>query len=188
MHSKNSQSYTINEEVGYALVDFLVSDYLEKNESYYHLPNYNSFIQLVDDYGIKVGKFEVDWSLGGTYGHYSGNIETASPDIEQELDQLDAFLMHSYPQIGFLQYKMISKQIKRDTFQDSDYYGGRTTRATKTLFYTDLANALVAIKIVAQKDTIESYDMSKYLKERYSIEWFNEKFPPVKPTTKAKKK
>lgn len=188
MYSKNSAPYVINEEVGKALVDFLVSEYLQENESYYYTPNYDSFIKLTEDYGIKTGKFEVDWSLGGTYGHYSGSIETASPDLEQELDKLDSFLMHSYPQVTFLQYKMIGKKIKRDTHQDSDYYGGRTTRATKTLYYSDLADALVAIKIVSNKDTVDSNDLVKYLKETYTLDWFNEKFPEAKPKTKSKAK
>ena len=67
------------------------------------------------------------WSLGGTWGSYTGEISTVSPDDPKENEELDKFLEQHAPSITMLQYKRLVKEcVELKTEEYNDYYGGTT--------------------------------------------------------------
>ena len=181
-------NYEINQQVAQNLVSFFVKEYVEQD--YHYNNSYDKFIKYVT-VPFDNAQFKVDWSLGGTYGHYSGGMNTAEPEIEPELTPLDNFLMHAYPQTSFMQYKVLSQAISRSTYGDSDYYGGRTTHAEKALTFADLSSVLTKVQLEPTNSMFDKKQIIDFVSEIYTKEWFLEVFPDTAPkvtTTKKNKK
>ena len=67
------------------------------------------------------------WSLGGTWGSYTGEVSIVSPDDPKENEELDKFLEQHAPSITMLQYKRLIKEcVELKTEEHNDYYGGTT--------------------------------------------------------------
>lgn len=178
--------HSINEQVAGHLISFFVQQYVEQD--YYHYSNsYPNFIKNMQ-MKFAVGEFKVDWSLGGTYGHYSGSMDTVEPEMEQDMIEFDQFLMHAYPHTNFMQYKILSQAVEKSTYRDSDYYGGQTTKAQKVLSFVNLSNALMKTKVEPTTATIDSSDLPKMLQETYTQQWFDETFPDTVKKADTKKK
>lgn len=108
--------------------------------------------------------FSASWSLGGTWGNCWGGKGTSSPDVEPEMTQLDDFLIKNFPQVSYMQYKIIARKIDTQTHGNHDYYGGSTQEATKTLSFNDLHDALLEAKVVP--DTDSKVNFTELLKQR----------------------
>lgn len=71
------------------------------------------------------------WSLGGTWGSYTGSSGSISPDPQPiSFKEFDDLLFKMCPNIGFLQYKKLyndSVEIVQDS--RGDYYGGSESYA-----------------------------------------------------------
>ena len=67
------------------------------------------------------------WSLGGTWGSYTGKVSIVDPDNPKENEELDKFLEQHAPSITMLQYKRLIKEcVELKTEEYNDYYGGTT--------------------------------------------------------------
>lgn len=111
------------------------------------------------------------------------SLSTISPEIEPELKTLDEFFIEFYPQISFMQYKVISSFIDKDTYSDYDYYGGSTTHGKKQLTIQKLQEAFVKAKIIQPGNTVSNYSIEDNVKLMFSDK-IHEKF---KPKNKMKK-
>lgn len=79
-----------------------------------------------DDENVRYMRSQ-SWSLGGTWGSYTGEVSTVSPDEPKENEELDKFLEEHAPGISYLQYKKIVKEcVTLETTEYNDYYGGTT--------------------------------------------------------------
>ena len=138
-------------------------DYIEDQfSSSYYSKTYKD-AQHFFDRTLKDG-FVAEWSMGGTWGNCWGDKGTSSPDVEPEMTELDNFLINNFPQVSYMQYKIIARKIDTQTSSDSDYYGGSTQKATKTLSFNDLHDALLEAKIVP--DTDDKVNFTELLKQR----------------------
>lgn len=101
----------------------------------------------VDESGILKG---ASWSLGGTWGSYSGSGGTVSPSAAPDgFRELDDFLEKVAPEITFLQYKKImSECVSIREYSEGDYYGGRVTYNEQLLDVKALYNYLVDREII----------------------------------------
>lgn len=66
------------------------------------------------------------WSLGGTWGSYTGNKGRVSPGEPLTcFEDFDNLLEKICPNITFMQYKKIYNEcVETDTYSEGDYYGG----------------------------------------------------------------
>lgn len=133
----------------------------EFNSGYYTKTYKNA--QQFFDLAIKIG-FNASWSLGGTWGNCWGEKDISSPDVEPEMKQFDDFLIKNFPQVSYMQYKIISRKIQTQTSSSHDYYGGSTQQATKNLSFNDLHDALLEAKVVP--DTDNKVNFTELLKQR----------------------
>ena len=88
--------------------------------------------------------FHVTWTLGGTAGNYTGNVYTVNAELEpDEPKEFDQILENICPNLTFMQYKAISREVmQRREVRHSDYYGGSTTEGDKGFYIKDLFEAL----------------------------------------------
>lgn len=96
---------------------------------------------------------KIEWSTGGYEG---GNCwDDTEPryysngDCEPEFSDLDNILGKVCPQIGFLQYKALCKEvITYNTRSESEYYGNSTDYSSKSISVNALYNTLVSKGLV----------------------------------------
>jgi hypothetical protein len=108
------------------LIDKIMTPQVEALKESYYLPKYDQFIKQLEGCMKKDG-FSVTWSMGGTYGSYTGSIHETSGELEPPFSALDEFLLENFPNMGFLQYKYLEGKIQRYTDDERDYYGGSVT-------------------------------------------------------------
>ena len=90
----------------------------------------------------------ISWATGGQSGGScwdTGDSVYSSDDgeLEPEFDDLDKILEIICPEVSFLQYKKILREvIKNNSYRDDDYYGNYTNIAQKYVLLKDLYNAL----------------------------------------------
>lgn len=83
---------------------------------------------------------KIEWSLGGTAGNcWDDSLSEIESDSEPEFTVLDEILEEFWPDIKYLQYKKLIKNIcESGTKSDGDYYGGNTTIAYRKINLIDL--------------------------------------------------
>ena len=114
---------------------------------------------------------------GGTSGScFSDSLSTISPEIEPELKTLDEFFIEFYPQISFMQYKVISSFIDKDTFSDHDYYGGSTTHGKKQL---TIQFIILLIKGATGNQNLNSHIRKNSFRFKISSLKFVPRYPPA---------
>ena len=95
--------------------------------------------------------FYDDWTVGGVTG---GNCwggepnEPISADKEPELEGLDQFLTKICPEISFLLYKSLIKNIQFYDYSYNEYYGNHTQYRVKCVSLKDLYKDLIELKII----------------------------------------
>lgn len=93
-------------------------------------------------------RYVVTWTTGGlTGGNCWGDDANEAVEAEDEpnLDALDNFLEKICPQITFLQYRRLMKNIviRGNGETDYEYYGNYRTMGEKSFIYRELYDALV---------------------------------------------
>lgn len=97
-----------------------------------------------EDYldGQKILKSDT-WTKGGRWGNYRGETGDLIPDEEPDFTQLDEVLEKLCPDISFLGYKKLVREVvKIHTYTETDYYGGYTEEAFKYCVVSELYNKL----------------------------------------------
>jgi hypothetical protein len=90
----------------------------------------------------------VKWSTGGMHGGGYGQEDVPLPftssDPPEELDELDIILEVVAPNLTFLQYKNLCREVVESfSNSDSDYYGNSTNYVGKKCCLGKLYKALV---------------------------------------------
>ena len=152
------------------LLNFLTEEF----NNGYNTKTQKNFINHMD-HMFKNG-FKTSWSLGGTHGNCYGEKTESSAEMETDLTQLDDFIMSQYPNIGFMQYKMIERSITKNVQNDSDWYGGETKTASKEIDFGTLANVVVKVKMEEGREFVNV----KELVEATAAELFPEKSKTIK--------
>jgi hypothetical protein len=109
----------------------------------------DGIFDLVGLDGLERDQISVDWTTGGQYGgscwddgkssHYACDAEP-----EPDFDVLDKVLERLWPEISFIQYKGLSRDlITRSEDRSNDYYGNYTDYAKKTIKLRALYDRLV---------------------------------------------
>lgn len=183
-------NFLIDKQLGQNLIDFFAQAWLENYPSYY--PQYSSekAAQAILEHvqSSMVHGWDTSWTLGGTSNNCWGDSSSVSMESEPELPSLDEFFMAFYPLISFMQYKFISKAITRDTYADSDYYGGSTHHASKKLGFDDLSKAMIKAKVLVEPNVVRLEELTTYISDTYSAEKLAQQFKPVEPRQKKKQK
>jgi len=67
------------------------------------------------------------WSMGGSWGSYTGSTGTIEPDPQpQNFTEFDELIEKIAPDISFMKYKKIyATCVNVQSTSESDYYGGR---------------------------------------------------------------
>jgi hypothetical protein len=75
--------------------------------------------------------YSEEWSLGGTYGSWNGNKGIISPGRQPStFVTFDKLLTEVWPDIGFLQYKILCAEcVTIENREQGDYYGGSEHKA-----------------------------------------------------------
>lgn len=111
---------------------------------------YSLFLELVNDvlgerYHNEEGIF-VKWVTGGITGGNCWGDEAdqpVSPDEPEELTQLDQILERVSPEITFLQYKSLVKDVVvTGSYTQHEYYGNFYCKAVKYCLFSELYAAL----------------------------------------------
>ena len=90
----------------------------------------------------------IKWSTGGQGGascwdEGPAQYYATEGSPQPEFEELDKILEVVCPNIGFLQYKRICREVVKDQrYSDSDYYGNYDNYAIKYVMMKDLYNAL----------------------------------------------
>lgn len=100
---------------------------------YHNVERKPEWLIFVDKYDIplKNGKMTSNsWCLGGTWMSYTGHGGNVSAETQPEFGMFDTLLEKINPNITYLKYKKLYNDcIEIETYNDSDYYGGRTENA-----------------------------------------------------------
>lgn len=183
-------NFLIEQSLAQHLIDFFGNQWIESYNTYYNhytpeqaKKNIKAHIETWFENG-----FSTEWSLGGTSNNCWGGSHNVSPEIEQDLPMLDEFFIDYYPLIGFMQYKIVTKAIVRDTYSSSDYYGGSTNNAKKTLSFADLSQALIKAKVITNPEVVRVSTMDSYIDEKFSVENLSSIFKPVTQVKNVKTK
>lgn len=172
--------FQLNEFFFTHLLNDFIEDYqasIEHNSKHYlGQISYEHFLNFITA-KMLAPYYKTTWCLGGSYGDYNGGISSASPEVETDLEGLDSFLIKHYPNVSFMQYKMIEKKIEKKNEYESDYYGGSITNGCKQLSFTDFSNILVSLGLIPVGKLIDNHSYIYYIKECFPIEKFEEKFP-----------
>ena len=90
---------------------------------------------------------KIEWVIGGKTGgscYGSEHMEPREPEPEPEFEDLDKILEVMHPELTFLQYKRLSREvIQSDTYNDGDYYGNDRIMARKQINLSKLYDYLV---------------------------------------------
>lgn len=114
----------------------------------------NIFDTTIKNYGKqdKNGKYVLtskSWSGGGTWGDCWGNSGTIEADADLEFIEFDNLLTKICPNITFLQYKQIYNScVDKESYYESDYYGGSELRYKYTCNLNTLYNKLIEMNII----------------------------------------
>lgn len=179
----------IDQTLAKNLINFFGQEWINEHQSYsshYTSSKASEEVIAYIDNCLTYG-FKTSWSLGGTSNNCYGSSYSVSPEIEPELPLLDEFFIEFYPQTSFMQYKIISKFIERDTTSYNDYYGGNTQSGTKELNFKDLSQAMIKAKIITDYSAFTSLDMNNYINDNYSAEKLASIFKPAVSKKKLKK-
>lgn len=187
-YNRQEKSISINENLVSQLIVIKIEDFLKQQhdngtnyrDKYF---TYDRFISQILE-NIKEPGFEVRWSMGGKHGHYSGDFVSVSAEPEMDMEDLDKFLLQHYPNIGFLQYKVITHKIDKTTDSAGDYYGGHVDYGVKSLTYEALGDSLVEFGYLLPGKKLNKEEIEDFIKKTYSQDWFKEQFPTK---TEAKK-
>lgn len=185
-YSQYEKPISVNEHLISQIVETKVENFLQRQNEYgstycdKHF-NHEKFVAQIL-YEIKEPGFEVRWCMGGRHGHYSGDFVSVSTEPEMDMENLDKFLLQHYPNIGFLQYKVITHKINKTTDGEGDFYGGHVDYGVKSLTYEALGDSLVEFGFLPEGKKINKEEVEQFIKQQYNQDWFNEKFP-----TKTKK-
>ena len=109
--------------------------------------------QYLEDRYLKNECFEVEWTTGGTTGGtcWDTEHESVASEPEPELEELDRFLEVFCPEISFLLYKkLIRDLVKRRDRSDYEYYGNCYEKGIKTIDFRDLFNRLQELKLIKE--------------------------------------
>jgi hypothetical protein len=90
--------------------------------------------------------FSTTWNMGGTTGNCWDDFKSVrEPDMEEDdPKEFDLILEGMYPQISFMQYKGIVRDVMvRGQTYHGDYYGGSTTEGHKGFKIKKLYDVLV---------------------------------------------
>lgn len=93
-------------------------------------------------------KFEVEWTMGGTYANYLGDISAASPEPEPEFDSLETFLENNFPEMTFMQFRSVMRSVEKGDTEHADYYGGSTSEGYKRISFDQLATSLETLGLL----------------------------------------
>lgn len=90
----------------------------------------------------------VEWSTGGTSGGSCWDDSNPQPystdNAPEELTDLDRILEKYWPEISFLQYRVLAaKLVKGGSYTEYEYYGNSTNRSFKLLWLRDLYTTLL---------------------------------------------
>lgn len=84
------------------------------------------------------------WSSDGESNHY---ITPGEP--EPEFTSLDIILLDICPELSYLQYKSIARDvIKSDTYTEGEYYNNSTSYGIKKVILKDLYDKLQELSII----------------------------------------
>lgn len=182
-------NFLIDKQLAQNLIDFFANSWITTHSSYGYNPKQASASVISHiGYAIKEG-FSTSWSLGGTSNNCWGDSHTVSAEVEPDLPYLDEFFIEFYPQVSFMQYKIVTKAVQTSTSSDSDYYGGNTTNGNKTLDFQSLSESMIKAKILNNPSLVRMSELNDYIKENYSTEKMEEIFKPaVSKTKKINKK
>lgn len=176
----------IDKQLAKNLIDFLANSWITEHSSYGYSPKQasESVISYIN-HAIAKG-FSISWSLGGT----SNNcwLHSVHAEVEPELPYLDEFFIDFYPQISFMQYKIVSKSVKFSTSYNSDYYGGSTSNGNKSLDFQSLSESMIKAKILTNPSIVRISELNHYINNNYSIEKMEHFFKPISKTKKNSKK
>lgn len=178
--------FTIDQSLAKQLIDFFGKSWISSYTGYGYTPEQASkgVIQHIEYYLSK--GFETSWSLGGISNNCWGDSSPVSAEIEPELPFLDEFFIEFYPQVSFMQYKIVNKLVSRDTYSDGDYYGGSTQNGKKSLSFADLSQGMIQAKIITNPQLVIISSLKDYIDENYSVQVMSATFPPKK-AKKSKK-
>ena len=178
--------FTLDKSLAKNLIQFFGDSWIDSHIGYGYTPEQASkyLIQHIE-YCLEQG-FNTTWSLGGVSNNCWGDSSPVSAEIEPELPFLDEFFIEFYPQVSFMQYKIVSKMIQRDSYSDSDYYGGSTQNGKKSLSFSDLSQGMIQAKIMTQPELVKISSLEDFIKESYCVEVLASTFKP-KMKKKAKK-
>lgn len=180
-------NYLIDTSLAKNLIDFFANQWIENYSGYnrYTPEQAAKNIKATVEMWLEKG-FETSWSLGGTSNNCWGDSSLVSPEIEPELPMLDEFFMEHYPTIGFMQYKIVTKAIVRDTYSDNDYYGGSTNNGKKSLSFADLSEALIKAKIITTPEVVRVSTLDCYIDQQFGVEKLSTVFQPHKKEKSVK--
>lgn len=174
-------NFLIDQTLAKNLIDFFGNQWIESYCAYNQYTPAQAHKNIRATINIWLAKgFETSWSLGGTSNNCWGNTQTVGVELEPDLPMLDEFFMEYYPFIGFLQYKLITKAIVRDTYSDGDYYGGSTYNGKKSLSFADLSQALIKAKVITTPEVVRIDTLDSYIEEKFGVDTLRTIFPPAK--------
>ena len=104
---------------------------------------YDKFLEKIDCVGKET--ISIYWRTGGSTGKYWGGGESrsVSGEPEPEFDEFDEILAKVWPEISFILYKKLVRDVvKVSERTDSDYYGNHSDYSTKTVSLFELFEAL----------------------------------------------
>lgn len=174
-------NFLIDKSLAQKLIDFFGNQWIESYNNYYNQYKPKDVARIIKEtiqYRIENG-FSTDWSLGGISNNCWGDSQPVGVEIEPDLPMLDEFFIEHYPLIGFMQYKIVTKSIVRDTYSDGDYYGGSTQHGKKTLSFADLSQALIKAKVITQPEIVSISTMDSYIDQQFSVEKLSTILTPV---------
>jgi hypothetical protein len=108
-----------------------------------------SYYEVPDDKKI----IEQSWEVGGVRGGSCWDSSNPEPYTKEDVDttftKLDDAIMIVCPQIGFLQYKRLIKELViTSSFSQEEYYGNCTDYSIKRINLLDFYNWLVENKLL----------------------------------------
>ena len=97
------------------------------------------------------------WSLGGTWGSYTGSSGSISPDSPlTSFEEFDNIMEDICPEINFMKYKKLyNKCISSDSYSENDYYGGSTEEAYFQCDMQLLFKELLEMELINEEDILK---------------------------------
>lgn len=181
-------NFLIDQTLGQQLIDFFAQSWIQQYDTSYRnisAKEASKTIFSLVDLSLKEG-FSTSWTLGGTSNNCWGDSSSVSVELEPDLPFLDEFFIAFYPQISFMQYKIVSKAIAYSTSYENDYYGGSTTQSHKKLGFEQLSSAMIKANVIINPSVVRLETLESYIIEKYSPDNLLHIFKPVQPKKKKK--